>query len=215
MFASQYTLFANASTYGSPTVRALWFEFPEEPELFGIDRQYLVGRDILVTPVLDPNVTTVAGVFPGRGNTIWRDWYTHKAVNVSSTPGATVTLDAPLGHINVHIRDGSAILLHAKPGYTTTETREGPYELLVSLDKQGRAFGTAYVDDGESVPPTPHTNLKFWAEGGVLFIEADAPNAAVDDYGDFAPTVEFNRLIPAVDYTDDISTFPFVVLQVS
>jgi shikimate O-hydroxycinnamoyltransferase len=50
---------------------------------------------------------------------------------------------------------------------------------------------------------------------GVLFVEADAPDTAVDDYGDFAPTVEFNRLIPAVDYTGDISSFPFVVLQVS
>ncbi|CAL5068716.1 unnamed protein product [Urochloa decumbens] len=50
---------------------------------------------------------------------------------------------------------------------------------------------------------------------GVLFVEADAPDTAVDDYGDFAPTEEFNRLIPAVDYTDDISTFPFVVLQVT
>ncbi|RLM73266.1 hydroxycinnamoyl CoA: shikimate hydroxycinnamoyl transferase [Panicum miliaceum] len=30
---------------------------------------------------------------------------------------------------------------------------------------------------------------------GVLFVEADAPNAAVDDYGDFAPTMELKRLI--------------------
>jgi shikimate O-hydroxycinnamoyltransferase len=50
---------------------------------------------------------------------------------------------------------------------------------------------------------------------GVLFVEADAPNAAVDDYGDFAPTMELKRLIPAVDYTDDISAFPLLVLQVS
>ena len=50
---------------------------------------------------------------------------------------------------------------------------------------------------------------------GVLFVEADAPDAAVDDYGDFAPTMELKRLIPAVDYTDDISSFPLLVLQVS
>lgn len=50
---------------------------------------------------------------------------------------------------------------------------------------------------------------------GVLFVEADAPDAAVDDYGDFAPTMELKRLIPAVDYTDDISAFPLLVLQVS
>lgn len=46
---------------GTPPVRALFFEFPDEPELFGIDKQFLIGRDILVTPVLVPNVTSVKG----------------------------------------------------------------------------------------------------------------------------------------------------------
>ncbi|KAL6634724.1 hypothetical protein ACP70R_027395 [Stipagrostis hirtigluma subsp. patula] len=50
---------------------------------------------------------------------------------------------------------------------------------------------------------------------GVLFVEADAPDATVDDYGDFAPTMELKRLIPAVEYTDDISAFPLLVLQVT
>ena len=58
----QYTLFANASQYGIPPIRALFYEFPDEPELFALDRQYLVGRDILVTPVLEPNVSTVDGM---------------------------------------------------------------------------------------------------------------------------------------------------------
>lgn len=46
---------------GTPPVRALFFEFPTEPELFGNDKQFLIGRDILVTPVLIPNVTSVEG----------------------------------------------------------------------------------------------------------------------------------------------------------
>lgn len=49
---------------------------------------------------------------------------------------------------------------------------------------------------------------------GVLFQEADAPDACVDDFGDFAPTMDLKRLIPAVEYTDDISSFPLLVVQV-
>lgn len=49
---------------------------------------------------------------------------------------------------------------------------------------------------------------------GVLFVEAEAPDTMVDDFGDFAPTMELKRLIPAVEYTDDISNFPLLVLQV-
>lgn len=49
--------------HGTPPVRALFFEFPDEPELFAVDRQYLIGRDLLVTPVLTPNASTVDGPF--------------------------------------------------------------------------------------------------------------------------------------------------------
>ncbi|CAL9091478.1 unnamed protein product [Musa textilis] len=49
---------------------------------------------------------------------------------------------------------------------------------------------------------------------GVLFVEANT-DASVDDFGDFAPTMELKQLIPKVDYTDDISAFPLLVLQVT
>ncbi len=88
---------------------------------------------------------------------IWRDWYTHDVVNASISQNTT--LSAPLGHIPVHIRDGSALLLHQSPAYTTTETRQGPFSLLVSLAADGYAFGTAYLDDGISYPPGPSTTL--------------------------------------------------------
>ncbi|KAG8869470.1 hypothetical protein FRB97_001206 [Tulasnella sp. 331] len=170
-----YTLFANASTIGSPVARALFFEFPDEPELFNVDRQFMVGSDILVTPVLAPNVTTVDGHFPGRGAVIWRDWYTHDVVNASS--GSLVTLPAPLGHINIHIRDGSAILCSGAPAYTIEETRQGPYSLLVSLAADGGAFGTAYLDDGESYPPGPNRILTFQTITGKLVIKSSGEYA--------------------------------------
>ncbi|KAI0770901.1 glycosyl hydrolases family 31-domain-containing protein [Trametes elegans] len=163
-----YTLFANASMYGSPPIRALFFEFPDEPELFAIDRQFLVGRDLLVTPVLTPNVSTVDGIFPGQGRSIWRDWYTHQIVDAAVS--ANTTLDAPLGHINVHIRDGAALLLHAQPAYTIEETRQGPFALLVAQAVDGYAFGTVYLDDGEGVPPTPNTTLTISAREGELTV---------------------------------------------
>ncbi|EKM60281.1 glycoside hydrolase family 31 protein [Phanerochaete carnosa HHB-10118-sp] len=163
-----YTLFANASRYGTPPVRALWYEFPDEPELFAVDRQFLVGRDILITPVLTPNVSTVDGIFPGQGRTTWRDWYTHAAVDAAIS--ANTTLAAPLGHIPVHVRDGSVLLLHATPGYTIAETQQSPYTLLVAQAADGYAFGTAYFDDGESIPPTPHRDAQFHVAKGQVSI---------------------------------------------
>ncbi|KAF9528217.1 glycosyl hydrolases family 31-domain-containing protein [Crepidotus variabilis] len=164
-----YSQFALSSLSGTPPLRALFFDFPNEPELFDVDSQFLIGRDILVTPVLHPQATTVKGHFPGRGSVTWRDWYTHEPLKVA--PGHQAELPAPLGHINVHIRDGSAILLHSQPAYTIEETRQGSYSLLVSLDSQGIANGIAYVDDGISEPPGPSRSLEFTATNKQLTIK--------------------------------------------
>lgn len=48
--------------FGTPPVRALFYEFPTEQELFNVSAQFLVGGDILVTPVLEPNVSIVSGL---------------------------------------------------------------------------------------------------------------------------------------------------------
>ncbi|KAF5346407.1 hypothetical protein D9758_012761 [Tetrapyrgos nigripes] len=166
-----YSLFANSSTTGTPPVRALFFEFPDEPELFAIDTQFLIGRDILVTPVLTPNVSTVDGILPGRGQVIWRDFYTHAIVSPTND-NSTVALSAPLGHINVHIRDGSILLLHAQPAYTIEKTRQGPFSLLCSLAANGQAFGSAYIDDGISDPPGENTTITFSVGDNTLHIGA-------------------------------------------
>ena len=116
------------------------------------------------------NLNFSVGIFPGRGHVIWRDWYTHGVVNATS--GTNTTLPAPLGHINVHVRDGSAILLHAQPAYTVAETRRGPFSLLVSQTTDGMAFGTAYIDDGIGSPPGPNKTLSFIGSKGRLWIDS-------------------------------------------
>ena len=49
---------------------------------------------------------------------------------------------------------------------------------------------------------------------GVLFVEAES-DGVVDDFGDFAPTLELRQLIPAVDYSLGISSYSLLVSQVS
>nr|AFP49814.1 caffeoyl-CoA quinic acid caffeoyl transferase 4 [Coffea arabica] len=49
---------------------------------------------------------------------------------------------------------------------------------------------------------------------GVLFVEAES-DSSVDDFGDFAPSLELRRLIPTVDCSGDISSYPLVIFQVT
>jgi alpha-glucosidase len=146
-----YTLFYYAHTEGQAVMRALAWEFPNDESLKATYSQFLLGPSILVTPVLVPNVETVQGVFPGIGEgTRWYDWYT--LAEVQAKPQENVTMSAPLEHINVHVRGGSILALQ-QPKYTTTETRNTPYSMLVALDDDSKATGSLYLDDGVSLEP--------------------------------------------------------------
>jgi alpha-glucosidase len=121
--------------------------------------------------------TRETGILPGRGQVIWRDWYSHSIVNQeipSSTSGngsntVVVDLDAPLGYIPVLVRSGAALLLHSQPGYTTRASAALPYALLVSLSRESNAYGTALVDDGET-ETTQSRTLVFNAHDKTLEI---------------------------------------------
>jgi len=103
-----YTLFYKASTMGDPTIRPLFYEFPGDPSLAGADRQFMVGDGILITPVLDQGYNNVSGVFPGTE--VWYDWYTLQP----QQPSGNITIDAPLGHIPVHIRAGTILPMQVR-----------------------------------------------------------------------------------------------------
>ncbi|KAL5995775.1 hypothetical protein ACLOJK_025845 [Asimina triloba] len=49
---------------------------------------------------------------------------------------------------------------------------------------------------------------------GVLFVEAHT-TSVIDDFGDFISTMELRKLIPTVDCSGDISSFPLCLLQVT
>ena len=47
-----YTLFREHEQNGKPVMRPLWFEYPKDARTYLIDDEYLVGKDLLVAPVL-------------------------------------------------------------------------------------------------------------------------------------------------------------------
>lgn len=165
-----YTLFHLAHTTGSTVMRALAWEFPHDPTLAAIDTQFLVGPSVMVVPVLEPQVDTVKGVFPGVGHgEVWYDWYTQSAVDAK--PGVNTTIPAPLGHIPVFIRGGS-ILPMQEPALTTRDARQTPWSLLASLSTRGTASGQLYLDDGESIHPTDTLSVDFVVAKSSLRVSA-------------------------------------------
>lgn len=161
-----YTLFWQANQNGSTVLRALAWEFPDDPSLAAVETQFMSGPALLVTPVLEPLVTTVKGVFPGVATgTIWYDWYTLQPLSVG--PGENITLSAPLTHQNIHVRGGYIIPMQAA-GNTTKTSRMNPWSLLIALDANGNAEGSLYLDDGLSLTQTETKTVELLYTNGTL-----------------------------------------------
>lgn len=150
-------------------MRALAWEFPNDPSLADADRQFFLGPAILVTPVLTQGHTTVNGVFPGlqSGKEIYYDWYNQSAVIPSSETNTTI--DAPLGHIPVYIRGGH-VLATQEMRMTTREARKTDWSLIVALGVTRHANGTLYLDDGYSIVPAATKFVNFAAQAAVSII---------------------------------------------
>ncbi|OIW26130.1 glycoside hydrolase family 31 protein [Coniochaeta ligniaria NRRL 30616] len=173
-----YTLFARANGRGDTVMRALAWEFTDEPWLRNADRQFLLGPAVMVTPVLVQGADSVDGVFPGTGKgTVWYDWYNGSDVSAGLKAGENVTIAAPLGHIPLYVRGGYVLPLQ-EPGMTTYENRRNPWGVVVALDKEGKAGGELYLDDGESLKPEDVTWVEFSATNGSL--AATATGSYVD-----------------------------------
>jgi len=138
-----YSLFYLAHTTGATVVRPLFFEFVTDENTYPIDRQFLLGAGLLVSPVLEQGASTVDAYFPESAR--WFEW--ESGLEISS---GYHTLDAPITKIPTHTRGGIIIPLQ-KPALTTQQARLNPFSLLVSLDNQGSSSGYLYLDDGESL----------------------------------------------------------------
>ncbi|CAH1245724.1 MGAM [Branchiostoma lanceolatum] len=151
-----YTLFYHAHVAGTTVVRPLLHEFPTDSNTWDVDRQFLWGSGLLISPVLTPNTTTVSAYFP---DTPWYDYYTGQEVE-GEYRGQTVTLDAPMNKINVHVRGGT-ILPTQQPANTTVYSRKNPMGLLVAMDDSSAASGTLFWDDGEAVDSIERKDYLF------------------------------------------------------
>ncbi|XP_060067005.1 lysosomal alpha-glucosidase-like [Ylistrum balloti] len=139
-----YTLFHKSHQMGHTVVRPLFFEFPDDEITFSIDRQFLWGEALMISPVLTKDTTAVDVYFP---RCRWYDLYNGQHNFVM---GGVQNLPAPIDHINLHVR-GGYILPMQEPALTTTDSRKNPLSLLVALNETGMAHGSLFWDDGDTI----------------------------------------------------------------
>uniref|UniRef100_A0A673C8T8 Lysosomal alpha-glucosidase n=1 Tax=Sphaeramia orbicularis TaxID=375764 RepID=A0A673C8T8_9TELE len=139
-----YTLFHHAHTSADTVARPLFLEFPSDPNCQTIDRQFLWGSSLLITPVLEPGVEELAAYLPPG------TWYSIHNGQPFYSKGQYLLLPALLDTINIHVREGH-IIPRQEPALTTTASRGNPFFLTVALSAGGWAWGDLFWDDGDSL----------------------------------------------------------------
>ncbi|KAF1331225.1 Family 31 glycoside hydrolase, partial [Globisporangium splendens] len=185
-----YTLGYQAYVMGAPIARALFYEFPGDKNARvspAVDRQFLLGSALLVTPVLTQGATSVTGYVPAG---IWYDLFTY--ARVEST-GQSVTWNVALDEMPVHIRGGSILPLH-QAALTSAAARTSPFDLVVALGDSGDATGQLYLDDGEDVNPDGKATLvEFRVDSNLLGATLSSKIVANNYKGAAAKTL--NKLV--------------------
>ena len=119
-------------------MRALVFDFRNDPKAIAQADEYMFGKALLVAPVVEKGATKRAVYLPA--GTSWFDFFTGKRV----AGGQTIEADAPMSHIPVFARAGSIVPIGPVKPYADAPSDQ-PIELRIYPGANG---SFALFDDG-------------------------------------------------------------------
>ncbi len=158
-----YTLMYKANTAASTVSRFLWINYPTDANTHGLDKQFMLGDSLLISPVLEEGARFVEAYFPAG------KWYNIFTLEALSSQGEWMTLPAELEEVNVHVAGGSILPMKVDGGLNTVESSASPYSILVALcspDENCVSTGDLFIDDGEQVELEKYSTVEFVAKDG-------------------------------------------------
>jgi alpha-glucosidase len=167
-----YNVMHETSVSGVPAMRPLMFEYPDDPNTYGMDDEYLFGRDLLLAPVLR-EAATMRDVYLPKGQ--WVDIWTGRTIE----GGHGVSVPVTPGSIPLYVRAGT--FLFRQPVVQHTGEMSGQ-PLIVETYAADRSEATLYEDDGSSFEYERGQSMTraFTQErrGGVTRVSVSAPDGA-------------------------------------
>lgn len=128
------------ATHGASFLYPAGMVFPNDAKAQDLRDQYLFGRGLLVSPVIEPGATARAVYLPA--GTEWIDFWT----GARHAGGATLQVAAPIGQIPVQVAAGTILPLGSPVQYAD-QSPDRPIELRVYRGADGRF--TLYDDAGD------------------------------------------------------------------
>ncbi|WP_109488230.1 TIM-barrel domain-containing protein [Occallatibacter savannae] len=133
-----YSLAYNTYKTGAPFMRALFMDFPSDPNVADIPDEYMFGPAFLVAPVVEQGATTRRVYLPAGS-----DWYNYWT-NERLRGGQTITAQAPIDTLPLFVRAGSIIPL----GSPSLSADQPQSIASVRIYPGANADFTLFSDDG-------------------------------------------------------------------
>ena len=137
-----YTTLEEAHRSGTPLFRPLMLNYQDDPNTYNLDDEFMIGEDLLVAPIVRPDVTERLVYLP-KG--IWYDFWTNKKY----AGGTMVRVEAPLETAPMFVRGGAIIPLGPQMNYVGEKPLD-PITFAIYPDDNGSASTVLYEDDGSS-----------------------------------------------------------------
>jgi alpha-glucosidase len=136
-----YACFLEAAETGAPVQRPLVFDYQYDPLVSDIDDEYLLGRDLLVAPVLAAG-STARQVYLPEG--LWYDWHTGEPV----AGPAYRLVPTPMDRIPVYARGGAVVPMWPEAPASTAQYQPSAVELHLFVPAEdGQAHVSVLQED--------------------------------------------------------------------
>lgn len=135
-----YTGIEEATRTGLPLMRPLFLEYPQAPEFYGDNRDFLFGRDFFVAPVTTETMDAEEIVLPPGE---WYDYWTSE----KHTNKERIKLHPRLDEMPLYVRAGAIVPMQPVVQHTG-EVPSGPLQLHVYPGDDCQ--GSLYQDDGHT-----------------------------------------------------------------
>jgi alpha-D-xyloside xylohydrolase len=133
-----YALGRHTYDTGAPFMRALFMDFPNDPNVSDIGDQYMFGPAFLVAPVTQQGQTKRSLYLPA--GTAWYDYWT----NQRHEGGQRIEVDTPINRIPLFVKAGSIVPM----GVQVKSTAEKQMLESIRVYPGADARFTLYDDDG-------------------------------------------------------------------
>lgn len=137
-----YTYAAAYGTYrsGAPFLRALFMDFPQDPQVMDLRDEYMYGPAFLVAPVSEQGAESRKVYLPA--GTAWYDFWTNRRY----AGGQTIVAEAPIDRIPLFVRAGSIVPL----GSTILSADEPQSITRLRVYPGADGSFTLFKDDGKT-----------------------------------------------------------------